>query len=121
VSDWSILLLSSPFLNTGSYILPNDIFVQYDGKLTLNTRCIPVSELSGAMSIQQDYLDSNALFQWSQSDYGKEDSCCLVAFQGTGCQAGQRQVFCPSGEDYRIPFNVYSLMVYGCRGLKVAH
>ncbi|KAF2677022.1 hypothetical protein K458DRAFT_396285 [Lentithecium fluviatile CBS 122367] len=111
-----IVLYDYPFLNTGSFILPQDVFVDSGGKLTLNTRCIVVSELEETGNSMDSTLSANAKFAWKRSSDGVEDSCCLAVFPGTSCMASERKEFCINLESYRMPFDAQSFMVYGCYG-----
>ncbi|KAK4445695.1 hypothetical protein QBC34DRAFT_471872 [Podospora aff. communis PSN243] len=115
-STWDLVLYDYPFLNTGTDPIEEDKLLKYDGKATANTRCIEVGEFTSILS-GVTYLNQRALFEWTR---GEGDSCCLVVFREAGCKAaGERREFCPGGTDYRMPFDAWSVMVYGCKGFRV--
>lgn len=118
-SGWELSLELDNYL-ANDFSLPEDWYVVYDGKRTVNTKCIAVGELSGATI---DSFPPGALMTWQTqilSQSRDPDTCTLALFEGSECDpnASTQHRFYYSGvTSSLVPFVTHAWMVFGCTGL----
>lgn len=120
-SGWQLSFEQLDAYLANDFSLPKDWYMVYDGKRTVNTRCIGVGELEFA-TIKSFPKDSLLTFSTQiLSQTRSPDSCCLALFEGTECNPGltnlRHSFFCNGVTSYKIPFSAQAWMVYGCTGL----
>jgi hypothetical protein len=103
------------------FYLPEDWYLVYDGKRTVNTKCVVVGELPFATI---NAFPENALLTFQTqivSQNRAADSCCLALFEGTECDPdvtnAQHKFLCNGVTSWGIPFLTRAWQVYGCTGL----
>lgn len=119
-SGWQLTFIPFVYI-ANEFNLPKDWYMEYDNKLTVNTRCIAVGELEFS---PVSAFPKNAHFNF-ETENGEvtpnADTCCLALFEGTKCDpddAGSKHRFiCKGAISQPIPFDTKSWMVYGCTGL----
>lgn len=108
----------SPYLEN-SWTLKKDFFLEYDGKLTVNTRCVGVHEPEYEVLYT---LTQDALFTFGANpsvSYKEADTCCIAFFRGSTCDANaeEPQKVCQSLGSGKMDFDAKAWQVYNCKGL----
>ncbi|KAK6534800.1 hypothetical protein TWF281_006100 [Arthrobotrys megalospora] len=120
-SGWTVDFPDSLYVEN-DISLPQDMYQIYNGKRTVNTRCILVGEVpfAGVKSIPK-----NSAFTFETMREPSPDTCCVALFDGGICNPYAANVkskmICEGGSDFVIPFETKAWQVYGCTGLWVGH
>lgn len=122
-SGWQMTFDSPTVYQANEFSLPSeDWYLMYNGKRTVNTRCIQVGDLPFA-PFQK--FPSGAVFTWETGIADatlNPDTCCLAIFEGTECVPNAAGVqnkpsfYCDAGIK-KVPFVSSAWMVYNCTGL----
>ncbi|WKT53617.1 hypothetical protein QSH57_004201 [Fusarium oxysporum f. sp. vasinfectum] len=123
LSGWTFRIDSptSPSSWSNDHSLQKSQYLNIDGELTVNTKCLKVKDMVPSNSLPGDgtIIPAGSEFGFETKEGNDPDTCCLYLFENDRCDThgGPGQRTCEFVSSGLTLFDTRSWEVYNCRGL----